>query len=319
MKRDSLLFGIALALLVICIPGVVLASGDIQITCEPGIRIWIDDDLKGKTRSDENGMYIEGLSPGTYSIKAVKTGFIPETKRVNVQNGRTIEVKIYFKTPSVKVENLNPNQGATLVQQTGTMVLRSVPLHAEIYLDGKKIGNADKKISNLPAGKHTVKFVFKGKELVGTFDLEPNETLKLKGHFKKNEIIAEKNPTIAAEGDYVLLPNGIVRDRETDLEWKVGPDRDTDRNEARSWVQGLNLDGGGWRMPTIDELAGLYKNETGSRNMTPLLKTTGWYVWSGETKVSSDPYGFSFGNGRRGWHYHVSTDRRAFAVRSRSD
>ena len=73
---------------------------------------------------------------------------------------------------------------------------------------------------------------------------------------------------------------GIVKDPNTGLEWMAGPDRDTNWYEAKSWVQSL---GSGWRMPTLDELAGLYKKGAGPRNMTPLLKTTGWWVWSGET------------------------------------
>jgi hypothetical protein len=31
-------------------------------------------------------------------------------------------------------------------------------------------------------------------------------------------------------------------------------------------------------MPTTDELRTLYKKEAGSRNMTLLLKTAGWYA-----------------------------------------
>lgn len=100
-----------------------------------------------------------------------------------------MEVKIHFKAPSVKVEDIASEEGATLVQKTGIMILRSLPLYAVIFLDGAKIGKADKKISNVPAGKHMVKFVFKGKELDGSFDLKPEETLKLKGHFKKNMIV----------------------------------------------------------------------------------------------------------------------------------
>ena len=123
------------------------------------------------------------------------------------------------------------------------------------------------------------------------------------------------------EGFYVAYPNGIVRDTKTDLEWKVGPDKDTHWNKARSWVQSLNLDGGGWRMPTTDELKGLYKDGAGSRNMTPLLKTTGWGAWSGETKGSSDARFFNFiDGGRRYWLIrYYSLNLRAFAVRSRSD
>lgn len=61
---------------------------------------------------------------------------------------------------------------------------------------------------------------------------------------------------IKRDGIYVAYATGIVKDSNTGLEWKVGPDRDTDWNEARSWVQDLNLDGGGWRMPTMDEVQG---------------------------------------------------------------
>ena len=121
------------------------------------------------------------------------------------------------------------------------------------------------------------------------------------------------------DGVYVAYANGIVKDTKTGLEWKVGPDKGTDWDEALSWVQSLNLDGGGWRMPTMDELEGLYRKGAGKRNMTPLLKTTGWWVWSGETKGSSDAWHFFFNDGDRNWDTRDSYYERAFAVRSRSE
>ena len=121
-------------------------------------------------------------------------------------------------------------------------------------------------------------------------------------------------------GVYVAYANGIVKDTKTGLEWKVGPDKRTNWDQARSWVQNLNLDGGGWRLPTTDELRTLYKKGTGSRNMTPLLKTTGWHVWSGETEDSSTAWTFYFRLGLRYWSNRLfSYATRAFAVRSRSD
>jgi len=54
---------------------------------------------------------------------------------------------------------------------------------------------------------------------------------------------------IKRDGIYVAYANGIVKDTKTGLEWKVGPDKDMNWNEAKSWVESLNLDGGGWRMP----------------------------------------------------------------------
>ncbi len=131
-------------------------------------------------------------------------------------------------------------------------------------------------------------------------------------------LAAEKE--VGRDGVYVAYANGIVKDTKTGLEWKVGPDKSTNWDQASSWVQSLNLDGGGWRMPTMDELEGLYNRGAGSRNMTPLLETTGWWVWSGETKGSSNAWGFDFDDGGRSWYGRDdSHTRRVFAVRSRSD
>jgi len=125
---------------------------------------------------------------------------------------------------------------------------------------------------------------------------------------------------IERDGIYVVYVNGIVGDTSTGLEWKAGPDKDTPWDEAKSWVQSLNLDGGGWRMPTSGESEALYKKGVGSRNMTPLLKTTGWWVWSDETKGSSLARTFNFYNGGRSWYdRYNSSSGRAFAVRSRGD
>ena len=120
---------------------------------------------------------------------------------------------------------------------------------------------------------------------------------------------------VERDGVYVAYANGIVWDMDTGLEWFAGPDKDMNWDEARSWVQSLNLDGGGWRMPTTDELNTLYKKGTGRRNMTPLLKATGWYGWSSETKGSSNARGFDFYYGNRGWYYRNTSFLRGFAVR----
>ena len=84
-------------------------------------------------------------------------------------------------------------------------------------------------------------------------------------------------------------------------------------------MRSLNLDGGGWRMPTMDELEGLYENRGSSRNITPLLKNTGWGVWSGEPEGSSYAKIFIFALGFRYWSTCRSSNKeRAFAVRSQS-
>ncbi len=123
---------------------------------------------------------------------------------------------------------------------------------------------------------------------------------------------------IAKDGQYVSYKNGIVYDEKTNLEWIAGPDKNTTWYEAKKWVENLNVAGDGWRMPTIKELRTLYKKEAGPRNMTPLLKTKGWRVWSGETKGRSSARIFIFTIGDKFWYnLRASGSRRGFAVRSR--
>ncbi len=130
-----------------------------------------------------------------------------------------------------------------------------------------------------------------------------------------------KGKEIGRDGDYIAYASGVVRDTKTGLEWVAGPDKATNWNEAKRYVEILAVAGGEWRMPTIEELETLYEPGRGSRNMTPLLETTGWYVWSGETKEDLEgsllarPLKFHYGGST--WDPRsYSHPFRAFAVRS---
>ena len=125
------------------------------------------------------------------------------------------------------------------------------------------------------------------------------------------EALASKNVT------YEVLENGIVKDISTGLEWIAGPEKDTTWNEAKSWVESLKLAGGGWRMPTKGEIKNLYKAGAGTCNMTLLFNTTACWVWSEETKGSSNAWIFYFSGGYGYWiDRGTSENLRVFAVRS---
>ncbi len=120
-------------------------------------------------------------------------------------------------------------------------------------------------------------------------------------------------------GTFIAYATGVIYDKITGLEWYAGPDKSTNWNEAKRWVENLNVAGGNWRMPTRKEIKTLFKRGEGTRNMTPLLKTSGWWVWSRETQGSSSAWAFAFiGAGREILSTrNSSNDRRGFAVRLR--
>ena len=127
------------------------------------------------------------------------------------------------------------------------------------------------------------------------------------------------SPKISArDGNFIAYPTGVVYDKNTGLEWYAGPDRRTDWNNAKSWVESLMVAGGDWRMPTREELKTLHKKGAGTRNMTALLKTTGWRVWS-ESRSSSSAWYFGFSSDGKyfGTRNYSLNGLRGFAVRSR--
>jgi hypothetical protein len=121
----------------------------------------------------------------------------------------------------------------------------------------------------------------------------------------------------ARDGSFVAYENGVVKDSKTGLEWIAGPDRDITWEEARTWAEQLKVDGGGWRMPSKEELKTLYQKGAGTSNLTPLLKTTGQFVWSKETKEESLAWATSFFFSDENWFVRDSAHfTRGFAVRS---
>ena len=129
-------------------------------------------------------------------------------------------------------------------------------------------------------------------------------------------------PQRPASGErFTVASNGVITDREQNLNWYLGPDKDTTYDEAVSWVKSLSVDGGGWRMPTREELKSLYDESKRSKApyMDPVFKTTEWWVWAEDQPLdSSSAWGFGFGSGdeRRSNRYDSHLDR-AFAARSR--
>lgn len=247
----------------------------------------------------------------------------------------------YMKTPGLKVEEVLKNVRIDVIRETGDKQVpwESSSLRGDFYFvtEGKtSVAKVSPQKEGTELEKERERLQREREELDRLkMEIEKKklqaEHKQLKAEKEKLEVAsmpskpsrtapASRSAEIGRDGVYVAYSNGIVRDTNTGLEWKAGPDKDTTWNEASSWVQSLNVDGGGWRMPTVDELEGLYKKGKGSRNVTPFLKTTGWWVWSGEKKGLMFAKFFDFTYGIGSWYTcYFSNPIRAFAVRSRSD
>ena len=129
----------------------------------------------------------------------------------------------------------------------------------------------------------------------------------------------------ARDGRFIAYDNGTVLDTRTNLMW-AAKDNGSNINWANAKSYCENYRGGGytdWRMPTQDELAGLYdaaktyKSDCGyDVHLTELIRLTCSWAWASETR-GSDAAFFNFDIGLRGWgHQSNGNGTRALPVRS---
>jgi hypothetical protein len=123
-----------------------------------------------------------------------------------------------------------------------------------------------------------------------------------------------------------------IRDSQTGLEWYVGQDRNITWYEAQQWTVGLDKCGGGWRMPSIEEIRTLYnpalKAGTGfyldgkyfPAHLDPAFNAIGGgsWIWSTEKVGGDSARSFNLNQGKAVVYAAMNTyySTRAFAVRN---
>ncbi len=119
----------------------------------------------------------------------------------------------------------------------------------------------------------------------------------------------------AAADRFVNNKDGTVTDTQTGLMW-AAQDNGSNINwyDAKSFCEGHGGGGrSGWRMPTTDELAGLYA----SGGHKGIIKLTACCVWAPESNATNAAL-FNFDYGVRNWipRWSLNDGGRALPVRS---
>ena len=125
------------------------------------------------------------------------------------------------------------------------------------------------------------------------------------------------------EKERFSLEDGVIYDSQLGLEWAPSDGQVLNHYQAEGYARDLSLAGGGWRLPTREELKSLY-DKTKPGNVDPVFGVGDQWVWTSElwNEVPSVPggVGFYFYDGRvkGGDRDNIGrqNNRRALAVRS---
>lgn len=177
-------------------------TGSLAIVCDPGFSVQIDGAYYGETTGLEQGKIIDEIAAGNHSLRIEQEGFQAESIRFVIQKGKTTVLRISPKKSSFTVKKLGES-AVSMERETGNLVARSLPVGADFFIDGTKIGNTDLEINDFLAGSHSIRFELNGRVLEGEISLEKEDTLNILANLIKNEISVEskleEDARIAAE------------------------------------------------------------------------------------------------------------------------
>ncbi len=176
-------------LLLASVPTVSLA-GDIQVACEPGLRVFLDGRFAGTSTSKDDGLFLAGVPSGKHTIRVEKEGFASQSFRVVVLDV-PIEVSVLEFSPKA---GRSPEQGADnaeVRQAPGGLRVVSAPQDCVVEIDGKpEVKNTPLlRISGLTPGEHPISFSKPGYERIsGVVRIISGIETTVRGDLKSGEV-----------------------------------------------------------------------------------------------------------------------------------
>jgi len=180
MKYKKVIFVSLLFLLISLIYLFALAQsvGYIQIKCEHGATVFLDNNFVGNTTSEVGGLILQDVPAGSHVIKIVKEGYQPQSVKIELK-----ENEIYLYEVSLKQKI-----GALLVETIPIDCIIEVPL---LNIDKENKGNKTEKtweVSDIPIGSYRINFLALGKKVKYDLDIEEGTRKHLLVNILKNEV-----------------------------------------------------------------------------------------------------------------------------------
>jgi hypothetical protein len=176
-------------LLVASAPAVAFA-GDIQVTCEPGVRVFLDGKFAGFSNVKDDGFFLADVPEGAHVILVDKHGFASQTFDVKVGK-LPIQVKVAAFTSEASAGQESEHGNAKVEQPLGDLQVMSAPQDCVVTVDGKARPKNTPVllIAGLTEGEHPISFSKQGYEPVsGTVTIQAGTEVTVRGDLKAGKV-----------------------------------------------------------------------------------------------------------------------------------
>lgn len=167
-----------------------LVGADIQVTCEPGLKVYLDGTFVGTSNAREDGLVLTGVPEGPHTIRVEKPGFMPQGFNVVVAN-EPIEIRVAAFDPVLPTGAGKRPESAPPEKRVGNLVVTSAPQNCTVEVDGvsqwKDTPFLD--VGALAPGKHSVKFSKEEFQPISTvITMQPGAEITVRGDLKNGKV-----------------------------------------------------------------------------------------------------------------------------------
>jgi len=200
-----------------------------------GAKVFVDGKEKGVTPLD-----LENVEKGLHIVKVNKNCFSVVERKVNITASKKTKIDVHLES------------------LCGSLVVKSLPAGAKVFVDGKEKGVTPLRLDNVRKGNISIKLIKKGFETESKIiTVKPSEEKKLFAKLRQ--------PVVSSDGRFIDHRNSTITDTKTGLMWTredsyVHLGRYLNWEQSRSYVNKLSTGGyGDWRLPAVAELKEIYE------------------------------------------------------------
>ena len=166
-------------------------AGDIQVSCAPGLRVYLDGNLVGTSSAKEDGLYLVGVAAGRHTIRVEKEGFLAQSFQVEVFD-LPMEVKVGELVPlPVTAPERKADPPPDVRELVGSLVITSAPQNCVVEIDGRSETKSTPQlqVGGLAPGEHTIAFSKPGYERIsGVVKIQPGAELTVRGNLVEGRV-----------------------------------------------------------------------------------------------------------------------------------
>ena len=165
----------------------IATAGDLQVTCDPGYQVFIDDEPVGVTTEEEAGLVLSAIDDGEHVVRIAKEGEEPMEAPVVIDDETKQLVFLRIQRPPTP-KHLPPTEGF------GTIIVKSDFPSPWVEFAGQRFQKKANQliIPNIPVGQHTVWMQQLATLLEQKVAVSDGGTVILTADFRNQKVLGER-------------------------------------------------------------------------------------------------------------------------------